>query len=110
MAVRLKVAAWALIPALWAGEICESIAYPNWLSPAADALIDSLTVVVTLSLIAWSLAERFGHPRIVADLEKRLAAQERGLMAAFEYAGVSVPGKRHLRAVGDDTGQPQGKP
>jgi hypothetical protein len=44
---------------------------------------------------------------LVAEHERRLSAQERALIAAFEHAGLpegAVPLHRHLRAVGDDSG------
>jgi hypothetical protein len=76
MAVRLRAAAWIAVAALWGLELGEGLGNPNWLNPQADFTLDGATVVLTVLLGVWHLAERYGHPRIVADLEKRLDAQD----------------------------------
>jgi hypothetical protein len=78
MAVRLKVAAWAVVVLLWLAELAEICADPNLLRPAVDMLLDSATAVATIALIGWTLTAAVvtAVQERAESIEDRLDAQD----------------------------------
>lgn len=96
---RLRLLAWVICCALWAGELGEALTSPAWLNPCLDRLLDGATVVLSLSLIAWHLTGR-----IIAAQERRVAALFDAMGTTCERAGVPVAGPRPVRIVRSDRG------
>ena len=70
---RLRLLAWVICCGLWIQEGYEDVVHPRWLTPALGQLLDSLTIVATVALVAWTCTEC-----VVRAMERKASA-----LAAF---------------------------
>jgi hypothetical protein len=107
MAVRLR-AAWAAAGALWAAQLAEGVLAPGLLNAELGLLLDSLTIVVTVTLVGWHLLDRCGlRPAVTRaeyeanrdDIEMFKRNFSRARQGIKEATG---PAGQPLRCVRDD--------
>jgi hypothetical protein len=66
---RIKVAAWVITLLLWLTEVGECTTSMRGIRPALDELLDSLTVVMSFIVVAWTCTEH-----VVRAMEHKASA------------------------------------
>jgi hypothetical protein len=86
----LRRVLWAAVAAGWAEECLEAVSPLRGLNPRLDALLDSLTITLSVVAAFWALLELDSRRRDQFR-DRKVAAIFTAVGAACEAAGVPIP-------------------
>jgi hypothetical protein len=85
----LRRALWAVVAAGWAEELAGAVTPLRGMSPRLDALLDSLTITLSVVAAFWALLDLDARRDQFRD--RKVAAIFTAVGAACEAAGVPIP-------------------